>query len=391
MSKKTLSIYIHIPFCVKKCLYCDFLSASAGEEEQQRYLSALLKEISEECMSYVNCQVSTVFIGGGTPSVLPGEAIIQIMQTLRESYEFREDCEISMEVNPGTVTKEKAMLWKKAGINRISIGLQSAVDAELQALGRIHNISDFMSTYELIVKTGFNNINVDLMSAIPFQTIESYRETLKLVTGLKPCPNHISAYSLIIEEGTPFYEAQEKLVLPDEDTEREMYKITDEFLSGCGYDRYEISNYARPGYECRHNQVYWRRGDYVGFGLGSASMVNNVRFHNCSDIESYVNHYESGDTHCHAASVKEDVHKLTVEEQMEEFMFLGLRMMEGVSDRRFVESFGRTIDEVYPGVVDKFVNMGLLFREKFGEDERIALTGEGIHVSNRIMAEFLLS
>ncbi|MBQ8598020.1 MAG: oxygen-independent coproporphyrinogen III oxidase [Lachnospiraceae bacterium] len=398
MEKKPLSVYIHIPFCVRKCLYCDFLSAPAGEEEQHRYIRALLREIKEESGSYVNYEVHTVFIGGGTPSVLPGEDIGEIMDTLRENYELSSDCEISMEVNPGTVTEEKAILWKKAGINRISIGLQSAMDEELQALGRIHNSSDFFETYNLLVKTGFNNINIDLMSAIPCQTLESYEKSLRLVTDLRPQPVHISAYSLIVEEGTPFYEAE--LELPDEDAEREMYKITDDFLSVLGYSRYEISNYAKPGYECRHNQVYWQRGDYVGFGLGSASLVTNVRFHNCRDMESYVNFYserfiereaEPAYKQGSAYSVKEDVQKLTVEEQMEEFMFLGLRMMKGVSCPQFQQCFGKTIDQVYPGITDKFVSMGLLHRGECDGEERIALTKEGIDVSNQIMAEFLLS
>ena len=425
-ARKPLSIYIHIPFCVRKCLYCDFLSAAAGKEQQHRYVRALLREIQEESRSYVNRTVHTVFIGGGTPSILPGEDIERIMDTLRENYELSGECEISMEVNPGTVTEEKAVMWKRAGINRLSIGLQSAIDEELQALGRIHSSRDFFETYNILIKTGFNNINIDLMSAIPYQTLDSYQKTLKLVTDLKPGPAHISAYSLIIEEGTPFYEAE--LVLPDEDCEREMYKITDDFLTTLGYTRYEISNYAKPGYECEHNQVYWQRGDYVGFGLGSASLIDNMRFHNCRDIKSYVSHYseEPADRQAESAkeqhiktrllneqnikdcslneqyvkavckgdntySVKEDIQELTVEEQMEEFMFLGLRMMKGVSVREFWACFGKSIDQVYPGIADKFADMGLLFRGEIEGEERIALTRDGIDVSNRIMAEFLLS
>lgn len=397
-AKKPLSVYIHIPFCVRKCLYCDFLSAPAKEEEQRKYVQALLLEIKEESGSYANYTVKTVFIGGGTTSVLPGEEIGRILDTLRENYDLSSDCEISMEVNPGTVTEENAVIWKRAGINRISIGLQSAIDEELQALGRIHNSSDFFETYNLLIKTGFNNLNIDLMSAIPQQTLESYQKTLKLVTDLKPQPVHISAYSLIIEEGTPFYETEPEV--PDEDCEREMYRITDDILSGLGYERYEISNYAKPGYECRHNQVYWRRGDYVGFGLGSASLVANVRFHNCRDMESYVNHYsgqpvekeaKAMDRREESCSVKEEMQQLSVEEQMEEFMFLGLRMMKGVSLSQFERCFGKTIEQVYPGIADRFVGMGLLHRREVDGEEWIALTKEGIDVSNRIMAEFLLS
>lgn len=430
-NRKTLSVYIHIPFCVKKCLYCDFLSAPAGIELQKRYVRALQREIKAEKARYADYLVETVFIGGGTPSLLQAEEIGAILSTLRENYVCSTDCEISMEVNPGTVTEQKAKIWKQAGINRLSIGLQSAVDAELQALGRIHNSWDFFETYRILVKTGFNNINIDLMSAIPGQTLASYRQTLKQVTDLRPQPVHISAYSLIIEEGTPFYE--EEPDLPDEDTEREMYKITNDTLSQLGYEQYEISNYAKPGYACRHNRVYWMRGNYVGFGLGSASMIENVRFHNTRDFDRYVDFFEdsalpeqegsSGEkkaaysgqneedgkgkylafeikadmTAWEACPIREEVQKLTIEEQMEEFMFLGLRMIQGVSTRKFAQNFGKTIDGVYPGIVDKYTAMGLLCRQAVNngedgdKDERIALTREGINVSNHIMAEFLLS
>lgn len=406
--RKPLSVYIHIPFCVRKCLYCDFLSAPADIETQNRYVRALLQEIKAEKDRYTDYLVETVFIGGGTPSLLQAESIETILSTLREYYVCSEDCEISMEVNPGTVTEEKAKIWKRAGINRLSIGLQSAVDAELQALGRIHNSRDFFETYEILVKTGFDNINIDLMSAIPGQTLASYRQTLKQITDLQPQPVHISAYSLIVEEGTPFYEA--KLDLPDEDTEREMYKITNDILSKCGYEQYEISNYAKPGYVCRHNCVYWTRGDYVGFGLGSASMIENVRFHNIRDFNSYVNFFEDlggsesraynrayneeempNITPWEACPIREEVQHLTVEEQMEEFVFLGFRMTRGISTGEFAKNFGKTIDEVYPGIVDKYVAKELLRRQRAGEEERIALTRDGINVSNYIMAEFLLS
>jgi len=283
-TKKTpLSVYIHIPFCVRKCLYCDFLSALAQRQQQIDYVDALCREVVIESKSYVNYETQTVFFGGGTPSVLEGEDICRILETLHKYYNFSQDCEITIEVNPGTVTKEKLSAYHKAGINRLSIGLQSTVDSELKALGRIHDYAAFLETHEIAVKSGFNNINIDLMSAIPGQTLQSYKETLEKIVNLKPAPPHISAYSLIIEEGTPF--AEKTPELPDEDSEREMYKITNAFLSMHGYHRYEISNYAKEGYECRHNQVYWRRGDYVGFGIGAASLVQNVRFSN----ERYIN------------------------------------------------------------------------------------------------------
>lgn len=389
--QKTLSIYIHIPFCVRKCLYCDFLSAPAVKEQQEQYVKALSEEIRQESRLYADYTVTTVFLGGGTPSLLPGKWIEEILDTVYRYYKMEEECEISMEVNPGTVTEEKLLHYRRAGVNRLSIGLQSAVDSELKALGRIHSSADFFRTYELIIKSGFNNINVDIMSAIPGQSLASYQNTLTKILSLDPPPVHLSAYSLIIEEGTPFYEHRPEL--PDEDTEREMYKITNDILSGYGYRQYEISNYAKPGYECRHNQVYWRRGNYAGFGIGAASLIENERFSDIRDMESYVNYYLKQEKQGLQKGIKENRQTLSVKEQMEEFMFLGLRMMKGVSREEFFQTFGVTMEEVYPGIVEDFCRKGLLRCEICPEtgEERISLTGYGMDVSNLVMAEFLLT
>lgn len=396
LKMKELSIYIHIPFCVRKCLYCDFLSAPAEQKKMKGYVDALCQEMTEESRLYKEYIITTVFIGGGTPSILPGEWIDHILGTVRENFQMEENCEISMETNPGTVTFAKLECWRRAGINRLSIGLQSSQDNELKALGRIHSSEDFFHTYEMIVKCGFDNINIDLMSAIPEQTLDSMQKTLKEVTGLKPPPVHISAYSLMVEEGTPFYDNPPEL--PEEDTEREMYKITHDILENLGYVQYEISNYAKPGYECRHNQVYWRRGNYLGFGVGAASMVGNVRYSNIRDINAYMDHelYGHGGQRRkseRAGGIKENIQYLSKEEQMEEFMFLGLRMMRGVSEEEFYRTFGNTIDAVYPEIVNNFCAKGLLRRTvDAGTGEHwISLTGYGIDVSNVVMAEFLLS
>ena len=381
LAEKELSIYVHIPFCVQKCLYCDFLSAPASKEVRRRYVDRLIREIRGESESYVNYKVKTIFLGGGTPSLLEPAQITGIMNSLHDNYSLEKDCEITIEVNPGTCSKERADAWRNAGINRVSIGLQSLEDMELKALGRIHSADEFYETYEEVIKTGFNNVNVDLMTAIPGQTMESCCKTLRAVTTLNPAPVHISAYSLIIEEETPFFENTP--VLPDEDTEREMYKITNDILFKSGYQRYEISNYAKPGFECRHNEVYWQRGNYAGFGIGAASLVENVRFTNGRDLKRYL---ENG-------PVKENRQELSQEEQMEEFMFLGLRMMQGVSEKKFQRLFGRTIDQVYPGIVDKHIKNGLLQRFFYllEREERIMLTDRGIDVSNVVMADFLLT
>ena len=331
---ENISVYIHIPFCVRKCLYCDFLSGPASEASRKAYINALCEEIRSEAYKYEGFRVVSVFIGGGTPSVIDAEDIRRVLNTLRQSYRLEAECEITIEVNPGTVTEDKLRIYRESGINRLSIGLQSARNSELKALGRIHSYEDFLNTYEKAVKIGFSNINVDLMSAIPEQTLSSYRETLNKVLQLTPQPVHISAYSLIVEEGTSFYENTPKL--PDEETEREMYKITREILEKAGFHRYEISNYAKPGYECFHNKVYWTRGNYVGFGIGSASLVKNRRFHNITELESYVNHTKEYAT---------DIQSLTIEEQMEEFMFLGLRMMKGVSEQEFYENYHQRFEQ----------------------------------------------
>ena len=400
--EQNLSLYLHIPFCVRKCLYCDFLSGPQSADVQEQYVEALCREIQETSPEYREYQVVSVFIGGGTPSVLLPEQTIRIMETLKSCFTLTDTCEISMEMNPGTVTPEKMNAYRACGINRISIGLQSANDGELKALGRIHTCADFLKAYEMAVEAGFTNINVDLMSAIPEQTLKSYQETLQKVLALQPQPVHISAYSLIVEEGTPFYE--QELNLPDEETERRMYEITDDILRNAGYHRYEISNYAKAGKECVHNKVYWQRGNYLGLGIGSASLIQNVRFHNVTDISSYVNlmlgENSIGNEIENAAclhidmvenlkKLKEEVQELPIEEQMEEFMFLGLRMMEGVSERSFFKNFGRRFEEVFPGVIEKHEKLGLL--EVTGEEfVHLKLTSHGIDVSNQVFVDFML-
>lgn len=422
---KKLGIYIHIPFCIRKCLYCDFLSAPAGVDEQARYVQALCREIEIESGRYPDYEVESVYLGGGTPSLFPGEWVERIMDVLRRHYRLSAACEISMEANPGTLTWDKLKAIKAGGVNRLSIGLQSANDRELSALGRIHTWEDFLRSYELAAQAGFGNLNVDLMSGIPGQTLGSWEESLNRVRLLSPHPKHISAYSLIIEEGTPFFENRPEL--PEEDTEREMYKITRDILSDCGYGRYEISNYALPGYECRHNISYWRRKNYLGFGIGAASLIENVRFRNTSDRQAYEAFYLDGfqkiggfGTKPVWDSVKVEKQLLSIEEQMEEFLFLGLRMSRGVNVGEFFRCFGRRIDEVYPGIVDDFCQKGLLQRRKSGkslgtpeggsargiapafvfdgqegdreaEEEWISLTDYGVDISNYVMVEFLLS
>ena len=382
MNQKELELYIHIPFCVKKCSYCDFLSAPATEQTKEAYMAALFAEIGGRAKDYKDCIVTSVFIGGGTPSLLSGDSIRQLMEHIREGFRLAPDAEITMEVNPGTVTTEKLTAFYGAGINRLSIGMQSAQEQELKILGRIHDFDGFCQVYREAVEAGFTNINVDVMSGLPGQTLASYKDTLEKVLRLEPMPQHISAYSLIVEEGTPFAAMADRgeLPLPEEDTERAMYEETIEVLAGYGFHRYEISNYALDGYECRHNVGYWIRRDYLGFGIGAASLIGNVRFQNGRDLNAYM---------AHPLACREEQQSLTTQEQMEETMFLGLRLIRGVSYPEFARCYGQTLEEVYGEVISRNVADGLLTVREDETGRRLMLTGRGLDVSNYVMAQFL--
>ena len=370
-----MEIYIHIPFCIRKCDYCDFLSGPSGPEEQADYVQALLREI-QAVEEGEGRSVSSIFIGGGTPSVLDERLLGDILREIRNRFKMKEDAEITIEVNPGTANIGKLQAYRERGINRLSIGLQSPEDRELKILGRIHNYGQFLETYQEARTVGFDNINIDLMSAIPDQTYEGWVKNLRTVAELEP--EHISAYSLIVEEGTPF--AARKLNLPDEDTEYNMYEATAQILKEYGFEQYEISNYARKGRECRHNVGYWTRQDYLGFGLGASSLYGKERFANTADMKKYLENSKNPE------KIREKEPSLTREDEMAEFMFLGLRMTKGISKADFQRCFGCTIESVYGEVLEKYESMELLLEK----DGRIFLSREGIHVSNSIMAEFFL-
>lgn len=370
-----LELYVHIPFCVRKCQYCDFLSGPSDEETKDRYIEALLKEIraAEHTEDY---EIVSVFIGGGTPSALKAEAIASIMRTLQEQFFFCEDAEVTIEANPGTVDLEKLTIYRNVGINRLSLGLQSTDAEELKLLGRIHSYEEFLKSYEWARKAGFSNINIDLMFAIPGQTGEAWRQHLYQVAELNP--EHISAYSLIIEEGTPF--AEQNLDLPDEDTEYQMYEDTAEILERYGYRQYEISNYAKQGYMCRHNAGYWQRREYLGFGLGASSLYGGMRFSNTHQMQEYLKESRNPD------QIRKDVTVLSRNERIEEFMFLGLRMTEGISEKKFEENFDVRLMDIYGDILQKYEETG--FMEHI--ETKWRLTRKGIHVSNHILADFLL-
>lgn len=382
---KKLGLYLHIPFCVKKCAYCDFLSSPAGEEEKHQYTEALKAEIRSYSGLGKEYLADSIFFGGGTPSILPAELIKELMDAVRESFSLEtamdgtEAVEITMEANPGTLSRKKLEIYKSCGINRLSMGLQSADNGELERLGRIHTWETFVENYQLARECGFENINIDLMSALPGQTYDSYRETLEKVLLLKP--EHISAYSLIIEEGTPFYAAGERdeLLLPDEEEERKMYYLTETLLSEAGYSRYEISNYAKKGRECRHNNKYWTGEDYLGMGLGASSYLKGCRLKNTDSLKEYKKRTAA----CESLLMEKQV--LTRQEKIEEFMFLGLRRMEGVKKDIFLKCFGEELSEVYGEIMEKQEKNGLIAQD----ETRVWLTKRGIDVSNQVMADYL--
>ncbi len=428
-----LELYIHIPFCVKKCAYCDFLSGPAGEQEREDYVNLLAEEIRNCPDAVKDYEVVSIFFGGGTPSLLTGEQMERLMDVIRETFTLGQDAEITMEMNPGTVEEEKLRKYKEAGVNRLSIGLQSVNDEELRLLGRIHTYEEFLEAYHMARDCGFANLNVDLISAIPGQTVESWRHTLEKVIALHP--EHISAYSLILEEGTPFYkkyveeENEEGPKLPDEDAERQMYWDTETLMEKNGYHRYEISNYAKEGCACRHNLGYWERVPYLGFGIGAASLVpgeligkldleerrnqkKEKRGKAVGDSESHVNLETAGNKKNavemkkeraagkmgrytnpaklkdYALSYQNKFHAelLTEAEEMEEFMFLGLRKMNGISKKIFSEYFGKSLEDVYGEPIQKLENLNLLEQNV----DRVWLTKRGIDVSNSVFVEFIL-
>lgn len=419
-----LELYIHIPFCVRKCAYCDFLSFPSGEEERERYVERLTEEIEEAGAVSEGYVATAIFFGGGTPSVLTPKQTERILNAVKKSFYVAEDAEITTEVNPGTADREKLEAWRQAGINRLSFGLQSTENRELQYLGRIHTMEDFLESYRAAREAGFENINIDLMSALPGQTVSSWEKTLRTVVSLQP--EHISAYSLIIEEGTSFCQlfgedgdaAEEKKrrqslgipELPDEDAERRMYYDTERILGEAGYHRYEISNYAKPGYECRHNKGYWTGTEYLGLGLGASSYIN-IRREKGDAAKMSASGEESGDRRqlerrsnvrdfkTYLSLTREDFRAgrqieeralLTSQAQMEEFMFLGLRLTEGISEMEFFRRFSCALETVYGDVLEELARQELMERYEREGAAFWRLTKRGIDVSNCVLAEFLM-
>ncbi len=402
---KELELYVHIPFCMKKCLYCDFLSAPADEKSQSAYMDGLKRELAWYGKTLHGRRLKSVYIGGGTPSWMQEAYMEDLMKEIRRRFPLAEDAEITIECNPGTLTKNKLLLYRQLGVNRLSIGLQSADNAELKLLGRVHTYEQFLRNYELARECGFDNINVDLMDSLPGQTLETFYQTLQKTVRLGP--EHLSCYSLIIEEGTPFYDRYKFDVvkrhagmqteeLPTEDAVYQIGKMTQDFLAEHGYVQYEISNYAKEGYACRHNIGYWQREEYLGVGLGASSLLHNVRYSNLRDLNAYVEKslhivqesvlYEATGKEIPCSSLHEKVQALSKQDCMEEFMFLGLRMTQGVEKSRFYREFGYTVDFVYGDVMRSLREEGMLAETS----SHVYLTEKGMDLNNYAAAQFLL-
>ena len=375
-----IGLYIHIPFCRQKCLYCDFPSFAGKEGMMQAYVDALTAEIKSRRKEYPKKKVVSVFFGGGTPTALEIPMLEQLMQAVWENWDIAEDAEITTEANPGTLDRKMVNALKKMGFNRLSMGVQAWQNRLLKELGRIHTIEGFLENYQAVREAGFENVNVDLMFALPHQTMADWQETVKNITALRP--EHISAYSLIIEEGTPFFDRYEKGLLEpaSEELDREMYHWAVDYLAEMGYEQYEISNFAKKGRQSRHNRIYWQAEEYLGMGLGSHSYMEGTRFHNRYDLQGYI--AAKGDV----SLSKEEVEVITETDALAEFMFLGLRLTEGVSFDRFRTRFGRELYEIYGTQVRELTDVGLLAEDATG----IRLTRRGIDVSNVVFEKFLL-
>ena len=414
---KNLGIYIHIPFCVKKCDYCDFISYCDKNNLIEEYIEKLKEEITNN-LDNKEYTVKTIYIGGGTPSYIDSKYIVDILNIIKEKYDL-ENTEVTIEVNPGTVTETKLLDYKKVGINRLSIGLQETNNDLLKAIGRIHTYEQFLETYKLARKVGFNNINVDLMIGLPGQSIENIKQSLNKIIELNP--EHISVYSLILEEGTKLYKKYEEkqIELPDEELERNMYWYVKNTLENAGYNHYEISNFAREGYESKHNSNCWNQEEYIGIGAASHSYINGIRYSNTGELEKYIvgvyrmnqvksdelkiqhatyldvgansvrntqKEYRNTPNHININKEYQTIHEIQTKEDMQkEYMLLGLRKIDGVSIQKFKNKFGQNPIFIFKNELSKLVEEDLLIID----GDNIKLTSNGLDLANLVWEEFV--
>lgn len=374
-----LGLYIHIPFCVKKCKYCDFNSFKLNVDEKRGYLNSLKREMELYKENLEDKSIDSVFVGGGTPSILNEEEIKILFQNIKNNFQIKDSAEITMECNPGTLTLNKLKTMKECGVNRLSIGLQAVQNNHLEYIGRVHTYEEFEKNYYQAKEVGFENINIDLMYALPNQSKEDWMESLEKVVNLNP--THISAYSLILEENTELFNMYEKheFKLLDEDTDIEMYEYTINYLKSNGYNQYEISNYAKKGFECKHNILYWKCENYVGLGVSASGFLNETRYNNLCELDKYENIIRSG------KKPIEWEEKLSIKDEIEESIFLGLRMNEGIKFKDFYEKYNLNFEEEYKNEIDKLKKMELIETK----DEGMKLTQKGREISNSVFVEFM--
>lgn len=382
-----LELYIHIPFCEKKCKYCDFVSFYADCNIIDKYIAKLIDEINAKKYLANDYQISSIYIGGGTPSFIESKYITFIMDSIKTNYNVLYDAEISIEVNPNSVNKDKLDAYFGSGINRLSIGLQSTDDNELKILGRIHNYSDFLNTYNIAVHTGFKNINIDLINGIPGQTPESYKKTLKQVLMLNI--KHISIYNLIIEDDTPFKAmlSNNEIQLPLENDILTMDKITKELTEYYRLNRYEISNYAKAGFECRHNLGYWSDVPYIGFGLNSSSYINNTRFKNKTTLDDYMKlDYNDYMISTNQNDYYDEVRAIDNKDHINEYVMLGFRKTAGINVNDFYTTFNQKFEDLFGTGLKIYQGMGMINKK----NDHYYMTDYGLDVSNSILSDLLL-
>ncbi len=389
MRRKQIGLYIHIPFCKQKCSYCDFCSYAEKEDLILKYIKCLLQEVKEvgsnNRVDFENGKddlfcVKTIYIGGGTPSLIESKYIVQVMEEIKSNFELDKNIEITIEVNPGTVTLEKLEDYNKAGINRLSIGLQSTHEYLLKEIGRIHTYLDFLDTYRFAREAGFENINIDLMIGLPNQTLAEVQDSIEEIISMEP--EHISVYSLILEEGTPlFKKVEEGLELPDEEIERKMYWTVKQILETNGYNHYEISNFAKQGYESKHNLDCWNQKEYIGFGVAAHSYTNGIRYSNIESLEKYIKNYKEDKTEENLVFHE----KQDMEAMQKEYMLLGLRKIDGVSIQEFKIKFIANPVFLYHDKLEKLVNENLIEID----GDQIKLTNKGLDLANIVWEEFI--
>lgn len=376
-----IGIYIHIPFCKHKCYYCDFISFANKSELINDYIETLKKEIIYKSHIMRDIEISTIYIGGGTPSILHSKNIEEILNTIKESFKVNINCEITIEINPGTLQKDRLKRYKEIGINRISIGLQSTNDILLEKIGRIHNYKQFESIYKSAREEGFRNINVDLMLALPNQTTKDLKESIQKVIKLQP--EHISVYSLIVEDGTKIDKLlkNKEIELPVDNIERKMYWMTKRLLERSGYKHYEISNFCKVGYESKHNINCWEQKEYLGFGVAAHSYINMKRFSNIENIERYIKNINNNDFEKNII-MQENQDK---EVQAKEFMMLELRKIDGISIQEFKNKFVENPIFKYHNELEELVNNGLIDID----GDIIKLTNKGLDLANIVWEKFV--